>query len=170
MDESHTQAEKSLKLHKVASDHIQALISSKAQFSLELKELSELYGVSNAGATKALTEAFPANNNIKVNFVFAGNTSDQFIFLIKITKITVLASEEDIDKYYLGKEADERLRGMQKTKEGVISQADKENDELPTKISPSDFKKLQSRLLSNCLALAVDDSKVQNNVSTVLLI
>jgi hypothetical protein len=85
--------------------------------------------------------------------------------------ITVLAPEKDIDRYYLGEEADETIKGIEKTTEDIKkSDLAPLTDEIPTNISVSDFKKLQSRLISSGLAFAVDDTKIQNNVSTVILI
>jgi hypothetical protein len=41
---------------------------------------------------------------------------------------------------------------------------------VPTNISPTDFRKLQSRMLSSGLAFAAKESAIQNNLSVVLLI
>lgn len=170
MDKSHVQAKRTLALHKFASDQMQALADSKAALSPELKDLVALYGIGNKGATTALTKTLPDKNGIKVDYVFAGKTSDDYGLSIANTKITVLAPEKDIDGYYLGKEADDSLRGMQASSRMFAKQSVDLKNNNPTNISSLDFKTLQSRLLSNGLAFAVDDSKIQNNVSTVLLI
>jgi ribonuclease BN (tRNA processing enzyme) len=170
MDETHVQAKRSLALHEFASKQMQALAKSGAALSPELNDLVSLYGIGNKGATEALTKTLPQNNNIEVDYVFAGKTSDDYGLAIANTKITVLAPEKDIDGYYLGKEADEQLRGLQESSEEFEPPSGSNETGNPTNISNSDFRTLQSRLLSNGLAFAVDDSELQNNVSTVLLI
>lgn len=172
MNKEHTQAKKTTKLHQFASQYMQALINDNAYLSPELEELRELYGVSNINATTTLTETLPNINGIEVKYVFAGNTSVDFnLDTPDETKITVLAPENDIDKYYLGEEADENIKGLEKSIEEVQETGISDlASSSPTNISTSDFRKLQSRLLSSGLAFAVDDTKIQNNVSTVLLI
>ena len=170
MDESHKQAEKSLALHKFASTAMQELAESGAALSPELIDLVALYGIRNEGATTALTKTLPEDNAIKPTYVYAGKTSDDFGISIKDTKIFVLGPEQDIDGYYLGKEADENLRGIQDTSAHFRGRSVPVEEAAPTNISIGDFRTLQSRLLSNALAFAVDDSDIQNNVSTVLLI
>jgi len=83
----------------------------------------------------------------------------------------VLAPERDIDGYYLGKEAAEHLRAVQPDAAGRPARRAKPSKRnTPKNISGADFRKLQKRLLSSALAFAVDDSSIQNNVSTVILI
>lgn len=170
MDKSHEQAKKSMALHSFASRAMQELAESGAALSPELNDLVALYGISNKGATTALTKTLPKKNRIKPTYVYAGKTSDDYGISIKDTKIFVLGPERNIDGYYLGKEADENLRGMQKASRYFRRRSKPIKDVAPTNISGSDFRALQSRLLSNALAFAVDDSEIQNNVSTVLLI
>ncbi len=167
MDESHPQAKKSRSLHAFAKQEMQALAGSGAALSPELRDLVALYGISNPGATQALTKKLPAQ---KRAFVFAGQTSKDLGLSIENTQIVVLAPERDIDGFYLGKEADERLRGMQEGAKHFRGLASPAAKTVPTNITSHEFRTLQSRLLSNGLAFAVDDSKIQNNVSTVLLV
>ncbi len=170
MDESHPQAERSRALHAFASAEMQELAASGAALSPELDDLVALYGISNVGATTALTETLPADNGIQPAYVFAGQTSDDHGITIENTKLIVLAPERDIDGFYLGKEADENLRGLQEEGNRFRGMSQPAADGAPTNITTAEFRTLQSRLLSNGLAFAVDDSKIQNNVSTVLLI
>jgi hypothetical protein len=170
MNEEHEQAQKSLALHDLASNAMQELAKSGAALSTELNDLVALYGISNEGAVTALTKTLPENNGIKPAYVYAGKTSDDYNISIKDTKIIVLGPERDIDGYYLGKEADEKLRGMQAGASHFRRLSTPIEGAVPDNISGSDFRALQSRLLSNGLAFAVDDSEIQNNVSTVLLI
>ncbi len=170
MDKSHPQAQRSLALHSFVTQSMNELAKSGAALSPELTDLVALYGISNVGATDALTKDLPEQNHIEPEYVFAGKTSDDFDIAIENTKITVLAPEKDIDGFYLGKKADEDLRGMTDAGEHFRSLSAPVETAAPTNITGSDFRNLQSRLLSNGLAFAVDDSKIQNNVSTVLLI
>ena len=170
MDKSHPQAQRSLALHGFVSTAMNDLADSGAALSPELTDLVALYGIGNKGATTALTKDLPEDNHIEPAYVFAGKTSDDFGISIEDTKIIVLAPEQDIDGFYLGKEADESLRGVQDGAGHFRGLSGPAEAAAPTNISGSDFRTLQSRLLSNGLAFAVDDSKIQNNVSTVLLI
>ena len=173
MDETHEQAKAAHSLHNFATKEVKALLDSGASLSPELQDLVALYGINNEGATTALTKTLPQNNGITPKYVHAGQTSDELKVEIENTKIIVLAPEKDIDHFYLGKEATETLHGMQAAQDHFrtnASPATGTTEVFPTNISRSDFRKLQSRLLSNVLAFAVDDSEIQNNVSTVLLI
>lgn len=168
MNPSHKQAKKSLALHELATTEMQAFAKSGVAFSPELTDLVGLYGIGNAGATDLVTKTLPKDNGIKPKFVFAGQTSDELGIKITSTKIHVLAPEKDIDGYYLGKEADETLRGLQGGA-AFISKHSKASA-IPSNITAADFRNLQPRILSNSLAFALDDTTIQNNVSVVLLI
>jgi len=170
MDASHQQAKRSLALHEFAAASMRSLAESGAALSPELEDLAALYGISNKGATTALTETLPQRNGIEPKYVFAGKTSDDYGVEIENTKIFVLGPEKDIDGYYLGKEADESLRGLLAGASHFRGLSEPAEVAAPSNISRSDFLALQSRMLSNGLAFAVDDSTIQNNVSTVLLI
>ena len=122
-------------------------------------------------ATEFVTKTLPKANGIKPTFVFAGQTSDDHGIKITSTKIHVLAPEKDIDGYYLGKAADENLRGLQGGAAFVRKHSNTASSTaVPSNISAADFRNLQPRLLSNSLAFALDDTTIQNNVSVVLLI
>jgi|GEM_PF-518244 len=170
MNENHDQAKKSLRLHNYVSGAIQELAQSGASLSPELNGLVPFYSIGNEEATKTLTKVLPEKNNITPEFVFAGKTSDDYKISIKDTKITILAPEQDIDGYYLGEEVDESLRGMQDGASHFRKHSAPVEERMPTNITVNEFRTLQSRILSNSLAFAVDDSDIQNNVSTVLLI
>lgn len=170
MDASHPQAEKSLALHQMATQEMQAFAKSGVALSPELTELMRLYGIGNAGATEFVTKTLPDANDIETTFVFAGQSSDDFGIEIAKTKIHVLAPEKDIDGYYLGKEADESLRGLQEGSAFIRTISNNSSTAVPSNISATDFRNLQPRILSNSLAFALDDTKIQNNVSVVLLI
>lgn len=170
MDKTHPQAQRSLALHENVTKAMRDLASTKTPLSPELADLVALYGINNDGATDALTTILPQKNNITPRFVFAGQTDADLGVQIPDTKLTILGPERDIDGYYLGKDADTTLRGMTAMAAGFRQQSVAVTTARPSNISGSDFRVLQSRLLSNALAFAVDDSSIQNNVSTVLLI
>jgi len=170
MDESHPQAKKTLALHHIATEQMQAFASSGVALSPELSGLMGLYNISNAGATEFVTKTLAEANGIETTFVFAGQSSDDHGIEIADTKIHVLAPENDIDRYYLGKEADERLHGLQGGSSFVREHINNTSAAVPTNISAADFRNLQPRILSNSLAFALDDTNIQNNVSVVLLI
>lgn len=170
MDKSHPQAKRVNALHSMAAQEMRELARSKVPLSPELEDLVALYGIRNEGATKALIETLPQNNGIVPKFVYAGQTSDDLGIKIADTMLTVLGPEKDIDGYYLGKDADESLRAMMEGGEQFKKQAKPRKSKTPPNISKSDFRNLQRRLLSNALAFAVDDTTIQNNVSTVILI
>lgn len=170
MDDTHKQAKRAQALHTFAVREMSAIAKSDMALSPELHNLLGLYGIGNAGATTAITKGTLGAKKIKTDFVYAGLTSEKLGVNIKDTLITVLGPEKDIDRFYLGKEADESLLGLQK---GI---AHFQNDittiatAKPTNISIIDFRKLQSRILSNGLAFVLNDSSLQNNVSVVLLV
>ena len=170
MDETHPQAQRSLALHRFATKQMNALAASGAALSPELEDLVGLYGISNKGAVTALTETLPEANGITPKYVFAGQTSATHDIAIDNTTIHVLGPERDIDGFYLGKEADEALPGLEEGAARFRDESNPVDGTPPTNISPSDFEALQSRLLSSSLAFAVGDSEIQNNISTVLLI
>ncbi|WP_142783822.1 MBL fold metallo-hydrolase [Changchengzhania lutea] len=170
MDETHPQAQKSLQLHNLAYNYVTAIKKANIKLSPELEPILDLYSIGNKGATKALTETFPNQNGIDVDYVYAGLTSDDLNLSIKNTKITVLAPEKDIDHFYLGKELDDNLRGLSSEVQNFGTHLSEAKETLPTNISASEFKILKSRMLSNGLAFTLNDTSIQNNVSTVLLI
>ncbi len=170
MNASHPQAKKTLALHALATEQMRAFAKSAVALSPELNDLMQLYSIGNTGATDLVTKTLPAANGIIPSFVFAGQTSDDLDVTIDKTKIHVLAPEKDIDHFYLGKEADETLHGLQGGASFIRRHSGKSSSALPSNISAADFRNLQPRILSNSLAFALDDTKIQNNVSVVLLI
>ncbi len=82
----------------------------------------------------------------------------------------MLSPENDIDHFYLGDEADETLRGLSDATAEFQARAAPAANVAPTNISAADFRRLQSRMMSNAFAFADLDGKVTNNTSVVLLI
>ncbi len=170
MDKSHDQARQSLALHRLATDAMQEIERAGLAMSPELEGMASLFSIGNSGATTALTDTLPAQSGIEADYVFAGLTSGDLGVNVPHTEIHVLAPEKDIDGYYLGKETDATVRGLMAANEDLRKVSAPVEGSRPTNISENDFRTLRSRMLSNGLAFAVDDSTIQNNVSTVLLI
>jgi hypothetical protein len=84
--------------------------------------------------------------------------------------IRVLGPEPDIDHFYLGEEIDETLRGLAAAGAAFAKGPAKKATSFPTNISQSDFRRLQSRMMSSAFAFAELSGKVTNNTSVVLLI
>jgi beta-lactamase superfamily II metal-dependent hydrolase len=170
MDPDHPQAGNVRKLHDAASKAMSEVSARDLAANPELELLASLYGVSNDVADDLLMKQIPKANGIKPRFVHAGMSSKDLGLKASDPVIHVLAPEEDIDHYYLGKETDTALKGIADTGAGFMANSRPAADALPKNISASDFRLLQSRLLSNGLAFAEKDTTIQNNMSVVLLI
>lgn len=171
MDSSHPQAEGVNDLHQFAAQQMRALLDSGQALSPEVELLASLYGVSNDVADRTLMEKLPKINKIKPKYVHSGMKHG--LKLPPATAIHILAPEKDIDHYYLGEDVDTSLKGLQGITARLAPPAangDAGADPKPTNISATDFRVLQSRMLSNALAFAAKDSSIQNNLSVVLLI
>jgi len=129
-----------------------------------------MYGIGNDGAMEALRTGMPEANGIEAKYVHAGMTNDELGIQLQGAKITVVSPENDIDHFYLGSEADETLRGLSGATAEFHERAATAPDAVPSNISAADFRRLQSRMLSNAFAFADLDAKVTNNTSVVLLI
>lgn len=173
MDPNHPQARKANELHAFARTAMRQLVESGQSLSPQVQLLAELYGVSNQAADEFLMRTIPSQSGIEPKFVHAGQSSRDLELDLGDATLHVLAPETDIDHYYLGEEVDQNLRGMRGGAakfRGQSRTADGEPNQLPGNISASDFRVLQSRLLSNALAFAEQDSSIQNNLGVVLLI
>lgn len=171
MDPNHPQATGVNKLHAFAARAMRELTASGQALSPEIELLASLYGVSNEAADQLLMETLPKANGIKPRYVHSGMTHD--LKLPPGTKIHILAPERDVDHFYLGEELDATLKGLQglapvgaPAAGGAAAKASRP----PANISGTDFRVLQSRMLSNGLAFAAKETSIQNNLSVVLLI
>jgi beta-lactamase superfamily II metal-dependent hydrolase len=170
MNPEHPQAKGVNALHAFATSKMRSLAASGQALSPELELLASMYGVSNEAADELLMETLPKMNGIEPQYVHSGMKHG--LKLPADTAIHILAPEEDVDGYYLGKELDaslNNLRGLSATfgpTGGRVAVA----DQLPSNISAADFRVLQSRMLSNGLAFAAKETSIQNNLSVVLLI
>jgi hypothetical protein len=170
MNPDHPQAGRTHRLHAFADTAMRALAASNPALSPEVEDLGGLFGIGNEGAMRALRVTLPETSGIEPAYVHAGMTSrDLGLPLAEDTVIHVLGPEQDIDRFYLGAEADETLRGFSDSM-AVFRSAGAYDAPRPGNISPSDFRRLRSRMLSSALAFAELSSRVTNNTSIVLLI
>lgn len=172
MNPKHPQAKKAHKLHAFAGAHMRRLLDSGRALSPQVEILASAYGVSNNAADDFLMKELPKANNIKEQYVHAGMTSKELGLDLKDATIRVLAPEQDIDHFYLGETQDISLKGFQEVSSSARPRAERSEGPVPapTNISAGDFRRLQSGILSNGLAFAAKDTKIQNNMSVVLLI
>jgi hypothetical protein len=173
MDPEHPQAQGVNGLHAFATQAMRGLESGQA-LSPEIELLASMYGVSNDQADELLMKTLPKLNGVEPKYVHSGMKHD--LQLPPDTEIHILAPEKDVDHYYLGKALDTDLKGfLGLTADGAVAPAVASSEVataavLPANISATDFRVLQSRMLSNGLAFAAKDSSIQNNLSVVLLI
>ncbi len=80
--------------------------------SPELEDLVALYGIDNESAMEALRDTLPNRSGISPKYVHAGMTQAQLGLPLNGAKIHVLSPERDIDRFYLGAEADQNLQGL----------------------------------------------------------
>lgn len=167
MDPQHPQAGKTHALRSMATTAMRRLASLNLALSPDVRELVALFALDNDDAMQALQTDLLGPNR-KPRYVHAGMTGTD-LPLVGAT-IRVLGPEQDIDRFYLGKDADESLQGFANTS-GEFSDAPAlMPDPPPANISIADLRVLQSRMLSNALAFAELSSRVTNNTSVVLLI
>lgn len=170
MNRAHPQSRRAFALQGFAKTAIRELAAQNLALDPELQELVGLYGVSNDDALETLQTTLPRANRIKPKYVHAGDTAASLGIALKNTTIEVLGPEQDIDGYYLGEDPDVSLRGLTETAAPFKSHVPKGSDAMPCNIGAADFRKLQSRMMSNALAFADEAGSVINNTSVVLLI
>jgi len=172
MKPDHPQAKKAKKLKAFATDAMRGLLQTGQALSPDVEMLASLYGVSNDAADKLLMETLPKANGIRPEYVHSA--TKHTLKLPPDTAIHILAPEMDVDGFYLGEELDTTLKGLQGVTGAAGARAAAPGVPVttpqPANISASDFRVLQSRVLSNGLAFAAKDSSIQNNLSVVLLI
>src|SRR6185369_4069042 len=127
-------------------------------------------GVSNDVADELLMQQLPKSNGVTARYVCSG--MEHKLTLPPDTDLHILAPERDIDHFYLGEELDASLKGFQGISAalGPVAGGAAVAERPPVNISATDFRVLQSRMLSNGLAFAAKESSIQNNLSVVLLI
>lgn len=171
MDPKHPQAKKVNNLHAFATQAMRGIAESGRAMSPQVELLTSLYGVSNDDADDFLMRSLPKANKIKPQFVHSGMTGKELgLDLPAGAAIKILAPEENIDLIYLGEDTNTSLKGLQGISAAFATKATSGSGSMPNNISASDFRLLQSRMLSNGLAFAAKDTSIQNNLSVVLLI
>ena len=170
MDPEHPQAPRSFRLRGLATMAMRNIASMNLSLSPELEGLVELYSINNDGAMEALRTKLPVMNGLTPKYVHAGMTAKELGLPLNDVKIHILGPERDIDRFYLGKEADESLLGLIATGGVFKDEPTNSAGPCPTNISRSDFRRLQSRMMSSAFAFAELSGKVMNNTSVVLLI
>jgi hypothetical protein len=170
MDPEHPQAGRTLELHRLATTAMRNLASQNLALSPELEDLVALYEISNDLAMEALRVTLPERNGLSPKYVHTGMTSDDLGLPLEGATIRVLSPEQDIDRFYLGAEADETLLGVAASGAAFRTERRDAAAPQPTNIGAADFRRLQSRMMSGAFAFAELSSKVTNNTSVVLLI
>jgi beta-lactamase superfamily II metal-dependent hydrolase len=170
MDPKHPQSTGVNALHAFVTRAMRSLTENGHALSPEIELLTSMYGVSNDVADQVLMETLPKKNGIKPKYVHSGMKHD--LKLPADTQIHILAPEKDVDHFYLGEELDTTLKGFKGLTAALSPAAAAAPNTVaqPANISASDFRMLQSRMLSNGLAFAAKESAIQNNLSVVLLI
>jgi hypothetical protein len=170
MDLAHPQAKTAHALHALATTAMRRLASLRLSLSPELQELVALFSLDNDDAMRALRATLPEKNGIVPRYVHAGMTAADAGLPLTGATIEVLGPEQDIDRFYLGEDADEALRGFTHPGGLFSEKPSPMPGPAPGNIGAADFRVLQSRMLSNALAFAELSSRVTNNTSVVLLI
>jgi hypothetical protein len=170
MNLQHPQAGRSHKLRGLATAAMRGIAAQNLALAPELQQLVDLFNINNDGAMQALGEGLPEANDIEAKYVHAGMTNADLGIELEGVTIRVLGPENDIDRFYLGAAADDSLRGFSDAIAEFERQGAPVADAAPANICLADFRRLQSRMLSNAFGFANLDNRVKNNTSVVLLI
>jgi beta-lactamase superfamily II metal-dependent hydrolase len=173
MDRNHPQAKFAHQLHDMAVTAMRNIAARNLALSPELADIVERYGIGNDGAVDALRKVLPQKNNITPLYVHADMEPAKLKpATLSGATFKVLAPEFDIDTFYLGDAGAEILHGFAAST-GVLAPAPaapEKSGPLPTNITPSDFRRLQSRMMSSAFAFAEEEGEVVNNTSVMLVI
>lgn len=169
MNSEHPQAVGARRLHTLAATAMRNIAARNLALSPELNQLVDLFGIGNDGALDTLRTTLPAKAGIEPKYVHAGQTAEELGVELNGATIRILAPEENIDFYYLGDDTAASFQSLASAA-GEFRQAPDTPVANPTNVSQSDFRKLQSRMLSGAFAFANMSGKVTNNTSVVLLI
>jgi beta-lactamase superfamily II metal-dependent hydrolase len=171
MDPAHPQADNAFRLRQLATAAMQNVAAMNLSLSPELESIVDMYSITNAGAMTALRATLPAASGITPKYVHASLTkADLGLPLNAGVKIEVIGPEQDVDRFYLGQDADPNMLALASTGALFSSTPPKPLAAPPTNISQADFRRLQSRMMSTAFAFAELSEKVTNNTSVVLLI
>lgn len=171
MNLQHPQASSTRQLHGLATRAMREIDKRGFALGPEMQGLVDLFGIDNDGAMAALRNDLPQANGIVPRYVRAGQTHADLGLPLDGATIHVLAPEDDIDGFYLGRNAGRVLKApgldaMQSStgpaKRGMVSG--------PRNIDAADFRRLRSRIVSTAFGFASLSSKITNNTSVVLLL
>lgn len=170
MNRGHPQAKFAHQLHDRVAAAMHGIAARGLALGPELDDIVNRY-INNKGAVDALRTALPAQNGIKPLYVHA-DTKPAALKprTLKGATFKVLAPEFDIDTYYLGEAGEQILHGLAETAGGLGAPAAPAAAAVPANISASDFRRLQSRMMSSAFAFAKEEGEVVNNTSVMLLI
>lgn len=170
MDPKHPQAEKTRRLHALAADAMQGIAARNLSLSPELEQIVGLFSLENAENLTTLRKTLPAKSGRDPIYVHAGQSSVDLGLALKGATIHVLAPQENIDFFYLGR--DDAVGAFLGLANGAVGlrEPSKLPQPRPSNISDRDFRTLQSRMLSAAFAFADESGRITNNTSVVLLI
>ena len=172
MNREHPQAKFTNQLHDMAVTAMRNIALRGLALSPELEDIVGRYGIANDGAVDALRKVLPKRNGIAPLYVHADlKPADLKPDTLSGAIFKVLGPEFDIDTFYLGEAGDEILHGFAASS-GILAGAPAKpaDGPLPTNISASDFRRLQSRMMSSAFAFAEEEGEIVNNTSVMLLI
>ncbi len=172
MNRDHPQAQFAHQLHDMAATAMRNIAARGLALSPEIEDIVGRYGIGNDGAVDALRKVLPEKNGIEPLYVHADlKPADLRPDTLTGATFKVIGPEFDIDTFYLGDAGAEILHGFAATS-GVLAAAPRApaDGPLPTNISRSDFRRLQSRMMSSAFAFAEEEGEIVNNTSVMLLI
>ena len=172
MNRDHPQAKFAHQLHDRVATAMRGIAARGLALSPELEDMVNRYDIANEGAVDALRTALPEKNGIEPLYVHADlKPAELKPETLSGATFKVLAPEFDIDTYYLGDAGEEILHGLSASA-GVLrgEAAAPAAGAVPANISTSDFRRLQSRMMSSAFAFAKEEGEVVNNTSVMLLI
>lgn len=174
MNLQHPQAEQTQRLHAFATRAMRGVAAQGLALDPEIQDLVELFSIDNSGAMQALRETLPRANGITPRYVHAGQTNDDLGLSLTGATLHVLGPEDDIDGFYLGKQAETAFASFAAAADegeaGGAGEIASAPETLPENIGAADFRQLRARMLGNAFAFAALSSKVTNNTSVVLLL
>lgn len=169
MDPNHIQAETTRSLTSLAVTAMRSVAAQGLSLDPQLQDLVDVFAISNDAAVETLRETLPGRNGIQPAYVHAGQDAEALGLPVEGAAIKILGPDRDIDRFYLGAEADPRIRGL--AADGIAGlDLSGMPQTRPDNISEEDFQNLSTRMLSSAFAFADLASRVQNNSCVVLLI
>ncbi|OCP19939.1 MULTISPECIES: hypothetical protein [unclassified Ensifer] len=172
MNRKHPQSKIARAFHNLAETAMRNVAKRRVALSPALQEMVSLYSISNEAAVKTLTETLPEQNGIAPVYVHSDSKAAELNLktLVGDVAFTILGPDYNIDYYYMGDEGAIDLRAFSEAAAGVLASGRAPAGVQPGNISSLDFRRLQSRMMSNAFAYTAKDSTLINNTSIMLLI